>query len=54
VGPTNYEMELSNSFTYVEHHDSNLGHEVLAVMKMDVMVFWVVTPCNDMVGHHRF
>jgi len=24
------------------------------VMKIQVAVFWIVTPCSDMVGHHCF
>jgi hypothetical protein len=28
--------------------------EVFTVMKIQVMVFWVMTPCNDVVGYQRF
>jgi hypothetical protein len=28
--------------------------EVFTVMKMKVEVFWVVTPCGDVLGYRRF
>jgi hypothetical protein len=28
--------------------------EVFTPMKIQVMVFWVVTPCSNMVGYQRF
>jgi hypothetical protein len=28
--------------------------ELFTAMKIQVAVFWVVTPCNDVVGYQRF
>jgi len=28
--------------------------QVFTVMKIHVVVFWVVTPCNDVVGYQHF
>jgi hypothetical protein len=30
------------------------GLEILAAMEIHDVVFWVVTPCSDVVGYQRF
>jgi len=28
--------------------------EIFMVMKVQIMVFWIVTPCSDVVGYQYF